>query len=99
MLQSITKVQKKGQVTIPASLRGEWGIREGDFVSFESVDQGILLTPQKVVPTQKINAALQALDAIADELESKGIALDELVENGREIRGDLLKELYGIEDD
>ena len=98
MSQDITKVQKKGQVTIPSNLRQEWGIDEGDFVAFESVDEGILLTPQKVVPTQKIKAAMQALDAIAEELESKGVTLDELVENGRGIRGDLLKELYGIDD-
>ncbi len=99
MLQSVTKVQKKGQITIPSNLREEWGISEGDFVAFESVDEGILLTPQRVVSTQKMKAAMQALDAIAEELESKGVTLDELVADGREIRGDLLKELYGIDND
>jgi hypothetical protein len=31
------------------------------------------------------------------ELRKQGLSLDELIESGREIRGELLKEMYGRE--
>ncbi|MBC7810258.1 MAG: hypothetical protein H7175_03885 [Burkholderiales bacterium] len=40
---------------------------------------------------------MQLLDEIGDELRERGVALEELMRDGRELRGDLLRELYGIE--
>ena len=37
-----------------------------------------------------------ALDSIGEELRANGVTLDELIESGREIRKDLLREMYGI---
>ena len=50
-------VQKKGQVTIPVSLRRRLGLKTGDSVAFSETAQGVFITPPKV-------AAMAALDRI-----------------------------------
>lgn len=86
----LSKVQEKGQVTIPAEIRDKLGLKKGDLVAFVETEQGVLISPQELV-------AQQALDRIGEVLKEKGITLDELMESGREIRGDLVKEQYGID--
>ncbi len=39
--------------------------------------------------------ALQTLDRIGHALKSRGLSLEELIESGREIRGQMIKEKYG----
>ena len=41
------KVTRNAQVTIPADIRREFNIREGDYVVFEVVDGNIILKPLK----------------------------------------------------
>jgi len=89
MNRKLSKVQKKGQVTIPVEIREKWGLEQGDLVAFLETEQGVLIRPQEVV-------AMQALDRIGEALKKRGITLDELIEDGREIRGQLLEEEYGI---
>jgi len=89
MNRKLSKVQKKGQVTIPVEIREKWGLEQGDLVAFLETEQGVLIRPQEVV-------AMQALDRIGAALKKRGITLDELIEDGREIRGQLLEEEYGI---
>ncbi len=60
--QKVSKVQKKGQVTIPVEIREKLGIEEGDFVAFEDTEHGVMLKPQAVFSRQdlgKIEAALR----------------------------------------
>jgi hypothetical protein len=40
--------------------------------------------------------ATKVLDRIGDILKEQGLSVDELIASGREIRGDLLEETYGI---
>ena len=89
MNRKLSKVQKKGQVTIPVEIREKWGLEQGDLVAFLETEQGVLIRPQEVV-------AMQALDRIGEALKERGITLDELIEDGREIRGQLVEEEYGI---
>ena len=89
MNRKLSKVQKKGQVTIPVEIREKWGLERGDLVAFVETEQGVMIRPQEVV-------AMQALDRIGEALKERGITLDELIEDGREIRGQLLEEEYGI---
>jgi len=49
-----------------------------------------LISPRHVV-------AMQALDRVGQILAERGVDLDEMIESGRYIRGDLLKEEYGID--
>ena len=84
-------VQKRGQITIPVDLRRKMGIEEGGIIAFIETEEGILLSPRKAL-------ALDALDRIGAALEEQGVALEDLIESGREIRGQLLQEEYGLVD-
>ena len=83
-------VQEKGQVTIPAEIRKKLGLKKGDYVAFVETDQGVLISPQEIV-------AQEALEEIGQILKEKGLTLEELIESGREIRGNLIREEYGID--
>jgi AbrB family looped-hinge helix DNA binding protein len=87
----LVRIQEKGQVTLPAAVRRALGLKKGDLVSVTQTDEGILITPQQVV-------ALKALDRVGELLRAEGVSLDEMIESGRDIRGELIKEEYGISD-
>ena len=41
-MQKIVKVTRKGQTTIPAKIRTQLGIKEGDDLAVETIDQQIV---------------------------------------------------------
>ena len=83
------RVQQRGQVTIPIELRRKLGIEEGGVVAFIETENGILISPQEVL-------AMDALDRVGKVLKERGISLEELIESGREIRGEVVEEDYGL---
>jgi len=85
-------VQEKGQVTIPSAIREKLRLKKGDLVAFVETEQGILITPREVV-------AMETLKKIGAILQEKGVTLDELVASGRDIRGEIIKEEYGLKSD
>lgn len=87
-----SRVQKKGQVTIPAEMRERLGLREGDWVAFVETEAGILISPQEML-------AMQALDQIGAALKEQGVSLEDLIESGREERAAIIKEKYGLADE
>lgn len=86
-----TRVGEKGQITLPIEVRRKLGVKKGDTVDFTETDGGYLLTSKTAID-------LQALDEIGAILREKGITLEEMSESGRAIRGELIKELYGLEE-
>jgi len=86
----LSVVQEKGQVTIPVEIRRKLGLKKGDLVAFVETEQGVLISPQEVV-------AMKALDELGEMLKEKGISLEELIESGREIRGEILREKYDLD--
>lgn len=92
MTTQVTRMQERGQVTVPIEFRKDMGLEKGDLIAFEKVEQGLLLRPQEVV-------AMETLDLIGDALEKRGITLEELINDGREIRSKLIEEEYGITPD
>ena len=44
-----SKLTRHGQITIPASVRKELGVEEGDLVEIEVVDEKAVLIPKKLV--------------------------------------------------
>jgi len=88
----LSRVQARGQATIPVEIRERLGLKKGDLVVFIETEQGVLINPQEVV-------AMEALDRIGEALKKRGISLEELIESGREIRGQFLEEEYGIKAD
>ena len=91
-VSKLSKVQEKGQVTIPVEIRKKWNLEKGDLVAFVETEQGVMISPREVV-------AMEALDRVGEALKERGINLEELIESGREIRGRLLEEGYDIKVD
>jgi len=83
-------VQKRGQVTIPIELRRKLGIEEGGVVAFIETEDGVLISPREVL-------TMDALDRIGEVLREQGVSLEELIASGREIRGRMVEEEYGLE--
>lgn len=88
----ISKLQRNGQITIPAAIRENFGLKAGDIVTFTTADDGFFVRPQELI-------VMGALEAIGKGLREKGITLDELMQSGRDMRGDLIEELYGLSED
>lgn len=86
----LSAVQEKGQITIPITIRKKLGLKKGDLVAFIETKQGVVISPQETL-------AMGALDRIGDALKKRGVRLDELIESGRKMRGQIVKEKYGIE--
>ena len=48
-MPAYSKVTRHGQVTLPASIRRELGVEEGDLVEIEVIDDRAVLIPKKLV--------------------------------------------------
>ncbi len=48
-MPAYSKVTRHGQITLPASVRKELGIEEGDLVEIEVEDEKAVLMPKKLV--------------------------------------------------
>jgi AbrB family looped-hinge helix DNA binding protein len=86
---NLTRIQEKGQITLPAALRRRLGLKKGDLVAVTETTGGILITPRETVATQ-------ALSEIGAALKEQGLTLDDLIERGRAIREDLVREQYDL---
>jgi hypothetical protein len=47
--------------------------------------------------TNESTIADMDFERVDAELRKQGLSLDDLIESGREIRGELLKEMYGLD--
>jgi AbrB family looped-hinge helix DNA binding protein len=83
-------IQENGQVTLPKELRREYGLSKGDAVTFERTDAGWVVRKEEPDP-------MKLLDELGALLAERGITLDELIASGRGIRGEIVRERYGIE--
>jgi bifunctional DNA-binding transcriptional regulator/antitoxin component of YhaV-PrlF toxin-antitoxin module len=89
-LLSIEDDGDPSRVVLPADLRERLGLTPQDQVWVLETDYGLLFMSRQAM----LDHDRELVDA---ELRKQGLSLDELIESGREIRSDLLKELYGIE--
>jgi len=48
-MPAFSKITRHGQITLPASVRRELGIEEGDLVEIEVVDDRAMIVPKKLV--------------------------------------------------
>ncbi len=88
MGRKLVRVQEKGQVTLPTEIRRKLGLKKGDLVAIVETPDGVLITRQEVV-------AAQVLDQIGEILRERGLSLEELIDSGREVRGELIQKRYG----
>lgn len=79
-----------GRVVLPPDLREKLGPKGSGKVWVVETDEGVLLLTREAMMEHEY----QQVDA---EFRKEGLSLDDMIESGREIRGELLKELYGID--
>ena len=56
-MNTLVKVQHKGQMTIPSRVRSAVGISEGDIVEVKAVGKKIVITPQLVIDRSQFPTA------------------------------------------
>ncbi len=86
--KKLVRMQEKGQITLPADVRRRLGLKKGDLVTVTETEDGVLITPSAVIATK-------ALNRIGEILRKQGASIEELIESGREIRGELIDQEYG----
>ena len=64
----LVKVRRFAQLTIPAQLRKQFNLAEGDYLEAEAVKEGILLKPVTVMEREK---AWQKLSALLDKVHAR----------------------------
>lgn len=79
-------------LNLPIEWFEKYGLGQGDEVTIIETEQGLVILP-------RVTGALTALHEIGTALQAKGVTLDELMERGRDIRDDILREKYGIDPD
>jgi AbrB family looped-hinge helix DNA binding protein len=101
MQKSKSIVQKKGQVTLPQEIRDELGIKPGDSVVFELVNEGILIKAEKAERLERFNQLLAEMNQLLRQEEKErgeSLSLEEMIEGVRRERGKILKEKYGVDE-
>jgi AbrB family looped-hinge helix DNA binding protein len=88
---TIVKVQRKGQVTIPARLRAQLGLVDGDLVEARAHGGRIVLTPKLVVDREYTPAQRRVIDARLAKAEAdiKAGRLSKAFSNHSEFVADL----------
>lgn len=64
----LVKLRRFAQVTIPAELREQFHLAEGDYLEAEAVEQGILLKPVTVMEREK---AWEQLEQLLDRVHAR----------------------------
>ena len=86
---TLSIIQNNGQVIIPAQIRKKFGFKKGALIGFVETEKGVILSLQETI-------AMEALDKIGKALSDKGISVEELMRDGRKIRGKLIKRDYNL---
>ena len=81
-------IRERRQITLPADFCRELDIDIGDSLTLELREGSLVLTPSR-------KAALDALTAIQKAFQQSGITEEELLEEGRRVRTELVREIYG----
>ncbi|MDP1713725.1 MAG: AbrB/MazE/SpoVT family DNA-binding domain-containing protein [Anaerolineales bacterium] len=88
-MTNYVRIQEKGQVTIPTKIRKKLNLRKGDMVMFVETEAGVLIKPAEVLVSQ-------ALDKIGESLRADGITPEKWNKRSRDIRKQLLEDMYGL---
>ncbi len=80
-IERVSRMQKKGQVTVPLEFRNRLGLKEGDLVVFTETDEGVVLQSRRT-------RAVELMDKIGQILQEDNVTLEELIEAAREARKD-----------
>jgi len=94
---AVVKVSRKGQMTIPQTLREDLGIEPGDFVALRPLMGGILISKATVTPQVKAEDILRSLvTSLGQAVEQRGILEEEDLQPGIEkVLQEVYEEQYG----
>jgi AbrB family looped-hinge helix DNA binding protein len=87
-----TRIQEKGQVTIPQELRKKLHLKQGDLVAFVETKDGVALKPLEAI-------AEEMLAALEKKIARRGISLDKLMSAAMKKGGDAAAKELGVKDD
>ena len=74
------KIRRKGTITIPAKLRKEYKLEEGQTLTVIDLGEGTILLTPKVSQVDKL------ANQIAEKFKDKGITLEDLLQELNELR-------------
>lgn len=89
---STVRVQEKGQVTIPRSIRRQLNLKKGDLVTFVSTENGV------VIKTLDL-AAEDLLVVLAKTLQARGIQITEVLARSQKVGADTLAQEFNLRSD
>jgi AbrB family looped-hinge helix DNA binding protein len=81
-------MRDRGRVTIPAAVREEFGLEEGALLILTTEKDRLVLYPSGEEYVEAL------LDQVGHALRERGMSLEELLEDGEEIREEVFKERY-----
>jgi hypothetical protein len=87
-----TRIQDNGQRTASNNGRREPATKRSESVARTEASGSAVSASDK-------ERALRALDEMGEALREQGLTLEDMIERGREIRGQLIEEIYGIKAD
>ena len=86
---SITlQIRSKGSLTIPASMRKKYSLKEGDVVTLIDLGEGAFLLAPLATQVDRFG------DRVAQILESEGVTVDEILETLDQERERYYQERY-----
>ena len=77
---STVKIRRKGTITIPAKLRKEYKLEEGQTLTIIDLGKGTILLTPKVSQVDKL------ANQIAEKFKDEGITLEDLLQALNELR-------------
>ena len=80
-------LRDRRQLTLPREVCEALEVTPGDWLSLELIEGALLVRPSKKV-------ALEAIRAIQQALEEAGVTEEELLESGRQIREETVREKW-----
>ena len=80
---STVRVQEKGQVTIPRTIRRQMNLKKGDLVTFVSTENGV------VIKTLDL-AADDLLTTLGQSLQARGIQIVDVIARSQKVGADVL---------
>ncbi len=87
-----TRIQEKGQVTIPQELRKKLNLNQGDLVAFVETKDGVTIKALDTI-------AEEMLAALEKKLGKRGISLNTLMNASMKKGGDAAAKELGVKDD
>ena len=86
---STVRVQEKGQVTIPRTIRRQLNLKKGDLVTFVSTENGVVIKTL-------VLAADDLLTSLSNSLQARGIQIVDVIARSQKVSADVLTREFNL---